>query len=79
MINMKYCIKCGKKLKETDNFCDNCGYKIKKQNIVKKEETKTSYSLVAILILLVVTISISHTKRYINHNKMKENIRNEKK
>lgn len=76
MINMKYCIKCGKELKETDNFCDNCGYKIKKQNIVKKEETKASYILVAILILLVVTISISHTKRYINHNKMKENIRN---
>ena len=62
MINMKYCIKCGKELKETDNFCDNCGYKIKKENIVKEEETKTSYILVAILILLVVTISISRSE-----------------
>ena len=73
---MKYCIKCGNKLNDNDKFCNNCGYKIEKENVVKKEEIKTSYILLAILIILVTTISISHTKRYINHKKMKENIIN---
>lgn len=73
---MKYCIKCGKKLKETDNFCDKCGYKIREENAIKKEETKASYVLLAILIILVTIISISLTKKYLNHNKIKESIRN---
>lgn len=25
---MKKCMKCGKELKDDQNFCDNCGYRI---------------------------------------------------
>lgn len=38
---MKYCEKCGNKLKEEFAFCDKCGAKIEKKEIkIKKEEVK---------------------------------------
>ena len=35
-----YCIKCGRKLKEFDNYCDHCGKRISGSEIKNKETGK---------------------------------------
>lgn len=40
-----YCTNCGNLLKETDNFCDKCGYSIKNINIVNVNTPRFNKSI----------------------------------
>ena len=35
---MAFCIKCGKKLNESDSFCPNCGNKVVKKVVVSNDD-----------------------------------------
>ena len=54
---MKYCVKCGNKLKDNSNFCSKCGTKI---TLSKKEnnEEKKEKLLLTIGALLIIVSSI---------------------
>lgn len=39
-----YCIKCGKKLEESDKFCDHCGQRISESEVNTKETNKIDLS-----------------------------------
>lgn len=64
----KYCPKCSKEFSDTDNFCDECGGKLKEKEIEKEEYVKTEkkhlnwlwvgIGVGVILILIVVFIFV---------------------
>ena len=53
-----YCINCGKKINDADNFCPYCG---KKKGIVGNEMNEISKSKVTIFIMIRVVIEIIAT------------------
>lgn len=73
---MKYCIKCGNKLNDNDKFCDNCGYKIKRPIDPKIKKTIIISTIIAILILLIASITIKYVKKYIEDKEINNYINN---
>ena len=43
---MKYCSKCGSKLKDNSKFCGQCGHQL--ENLNKREEAQTEKTLIEI-------------------------------
>lgn len=56
---MKYCYKCGKELKEEDNFCNHCGTEqniIQKNPVIKKKWNTGNVIIIIIAILIICVI-----------------------
>lgn len=48
-----YCIKCGNKLKENENFCGKCG-----QNIKNKTNKKNMFSIIGLILTPITIITL---------------------
>ena len=73
---MKYCIKCGNKLNDNDKFCEKCGYKIKRPIDLKTKKTIIISTIIAILVLLIASITIKYVKKYIEDKEINNYINN---
>ena len=62
MITMKYCIKCGNKLKDNEKFCSKCGQKIKKRIPIK-------IIILSIITIILIIIVLFTTINYVKNNK----------
>ena len=73
---MKYCIKCGNKLNDDDKFCEKCGYKIKRPIDPKTKKTIIISTIIAVLVLLIASITIKYVKKYIEDKEINNYINN---
>lgn len=76
---MKKCMKCGKELKDDQNFCDNCGYRIENSSstsdtqftnnqIPKKNKGCLIAFIIAIVIILIFTVAMCSNNSENNNN-----------
>lgn len=71
---MKYCIKCGKKLKDNEKFCNKCGEKIKRNKISIKVVILSIVTIILVIVVLLVTINF--VKREKKLNQIKQEVKN---
>ena len=67
---MKYCIKCGIKLKDNEKFCSKCGQKIKKRIPIK-------IIILSIIIVILIIIVLFTTINYVKNNKKLKHLEDE--
>ena len=79
-----FCPNCGNRINDNSSFCNNCGYKIKKQNKQNKSILNTiikkQVAIVAIVILFIIVILVftkrkntknyDYIKKYPNYNEI---------
>lgn len=71
---MKYCIKCGSKLKDNEKFCNKCGEKIKRNKISIKVVILSIVTIILVIVVLLVTINF--VKREKRLNQIKQEVKN---
>lgn len=67
------CNKCGNEIEETNKFCTNCGYKLKKEKINTSKNTiyiKFNYLIIAMVIIIIIITLIFF---FISINKNEKN------